>query len=161
MSRWRRVCYLRQFCQEVNLCFINVLQNSAIWFNHLMQRQLHTIFALTAVIWVICQSVNYSILKGFRKKTVIIQIGVGVGEEHFWSLNSDIHSQLTQTYWRFRKPVRKVGVDVTVFLWKGLVCSSASVTMEIGRWGWSDAPTGQGSSPLSEVSQQLLHFLKL
>lgn len=45
-----------------------------------MQRQLHTIFALTAVIWVICQSVNYSILKGFRKKTVIIQIGaVGWG----------------------------------------------------------------------------------
>lgn len=44
-----------------------------------MQRQLHTIFALTAVIWVICQSVNYSILKGFRKTTVIIQIGVGGG----------------------------------------------------------------------------------
>lgn len=44
-----------------------------------MQRQLHTIFALTAVIWVICQSVNYSILKGFGKKTVIIQIGVGGG----------------------------------------------------------------------------------
>lgn len=44
-----------------------------------MQRQLHTIFALTAVIWVICQSVNYSILKDFwrKKKTVIIQIGVG------------------------------------------------------------------------------------
>ena len=42
-----------------------------------MQRQLHTIFALTTVIWVICQSVNYSILKGFRKKkkTVITQIG--------------------------------------------------------------------------------------
>lgn len=46
-----------------------------------MQRQLHTIFALTAVIWVICQSVNYSILKGFRKKkkTVITQIGKGGG----------------------------------------------------------------------------------
>ena len=43
-----------------------------------MQRQLHTISALTTVIWVICQSVNYSILKGFRKKkkkTVITQIG--------------------------------------------------------------------------------------
>ena len=46
-----------------------------------MQRQLHTIFALTAVIWVICQSVNYSILKGFRKKkkTVITQIGKAGG----------------------------------------------------------------------------------
>ena len=46
-----------------------------------MQRQLHTIFALTAVIWVICQSVNYSILKGFRKKkkTVITQIEKGGG----------------------------------------------------------------------------------
>lgn len=48
-----------------------------------MQRQLHTIFALTAVIWVICQSVNYSILKDFWRKKNSNYTDWGGGKEYF------------------------------------------------------------------------------